>query len=140
MPVLIKVKLSREELATTIAALDYMRRNAPKRYSECNNVLDVLIPALYPRNAGKLELSAADKIKAFHIGRGCCDGSDADGCTKRRAAEQAIRERAAAHKPREREPDEYEGTEASDAPLCSARWHRIVQKMGRNCPKCGMVA
>lgn len=83
-----------------------------------------------------------DPVKAFHIGKGCCDGSDPSGCYNRQlqvAADERIRARAEA---RQVALNEYHGTEPSegDQIFCPSNKNHTKQKMGDKCPYCGWVA
>lgn len=79
-----------------------------------------------------------DPVKAFHIGKGCCDGSDPSGCYNRQLkaeVERKVEERRATR-------NEYYGTEPSkgDVIFCPSNKNHARMKMGDKCPYCGYVA
>lgn len=82
-------------------------------------------------------LLAAERIRLYHMGRGCCDGTDIDACTIKRAAEQAAKATAARGRPREE--DEYEGTAPTELPppYCDDDAH-IWDAQDMMCINCGM--
>lgn len=82
-----------------------------------------------------------DPVKLFHIGRGCCDGTDPAACHRQRVdAEEAARQRAKLQAIADRAPGphEYEGTD--ETYICHHNWHHVAHQMGDTCPRCGFVA
>lgn len=107
-------------------------------------------PKAEPVKALPEPLPIAERIRLFHIGRGCCDGTDIDACAKARAAAETERTRKAKGRPRE--DDEYADTEPSEefqsqiragsefadmSLMCRNPIHRTGKhRMGDKCPDC----
>lgn len=79
-----------------------------------------------------------DPVKAFHISKGCCDGSDPSGCYK----SQLLKAEVARLEEKRAARNEYYGTEPSegDQVFCPANKLHQRQRMGDKCPYCGFVA
>lgn len=89
-------------------------------------------------------------VKTFHVERGCCDGTDPNGCYKRQKAEAAdarIRERVEARQRAAIGKDEYYGTNAHDfkslnidrCPSCRGMTLKSL-RMGDKCALCNYIA